>query len=132
MIRGASDIVLIGDFLDDAEVIMEKIAPLARRGLRGHVVEIADPAEESFPYAGRTEFTDPETGQKLVSGRAEGLRDDYRRAYLARRDHLGEQLRRLGWSFIHHSTDRLASEALVAVHMHLSGTPPLVSRSTAP
>lgn len=132
MIRGASDIVLIGDFLDDADAIMEKIAPLARRGLRGHVVEIADPAEESFPYTGRTEFTDPETGQKLVSGRAEGLRDDYRRAYLARRENLGEQLRRLGWSFVHHSTDRLASEALVAVHMYLSGTPPLVSRSAAP
>lgn len=132
MIRGASDIVLIGDFLDDADAIMEKIAPLARRGLRGHVVEIADPAEESFPYTGRTEFTDPETGQKLVSGRAEGLRDDYRRAYLARRDNLGEQLRRLGWSFVHHSTDRLASEALVAVHMYLSGTPPLVMRSAAP
>ena len=132
MIRGASDIVLIGDFLDDADAIMEKIAPLARRGLRGHVVEIADPAEEAFPYSGRTEFTDPETGEKLVSGRAEGLRDDYRRAYLARRENLGEQLHRLGWSFVHHSTDRLASEALVAVHMYLSGTPPLVSRSTAP
>lgn len=129
MIRGTSDIVLIGDFLDDADRIMEKIAPLARRGLRGHVVEIADPAEETFPYAGRTEFTDPETGEKLVSGRAEGLRDDYRRAYLARRENLGEQLRRLGWSFVHHGTDRLASEALVAVHMYLSGTPPLVSRS---
>lgn len=132
MIRGASDIVLIGDFLDDADAIMEKIAPLARRGLGGHVVEIADPAEESFPYTGRTEFTDPETGDKLVSGRAEGLRDDYRRAYLARRENLGEQLRRLGWSFVHHSTDRLASEALVAVHMYLSGTPPLTSRSAAP
>ncbi|GEO83964.1 MULTISPECIES: DUF58 domain-containing protein [Alphaproteobacteria] len=132
MIRGSSDIVLIGDFLDDADRIMEKIAPLARRGLRGHVVEIADPAEESFPYSGRTEFIDPETGERLVSGRAEGLRDDYRRAYLARRENLGEQLRRLGWSFVHHSTDHLASEALVAVHMYLSGTPPLVSRSNTP
>ena len=129
MIRGNSDIVLIGDFLDPVADVMERLGPLARRGLRGHVVEIADPAEELFPYAGRTEFTDPETGEKLVSGRAEGLRDDYRRAYLARRENLGEQLRRLGWSFVHHSTDRLASEALVAVHMYLSGTPPLVSRS---
>lgn len=61
MIRGASDIVLIGDFLDDAASVMERISPLARRSLRGHVVEIADPAEEMFPYSGRTEFTDPET-----------------------------------------------------------------------
>lgn len=123
MIRGASDIVLIGDFLDDADRIMDSITPLSRRGLRGHVIEIADPAEELFPYAGRTEFTDPETGEKLVSGRAEAIGDDYHRAYLARREALGLGLRRLGWSFTHHLTDRLASEALAAVHMHLSGAP---------
>ena len=123
MIRGASDIVLIGDFLDDADAIMDRLTPLARRGLRGHVVEIADPAEESFPYSGRTEFTDPETGEKLVSGRAETLRDAYHRAYFARRDSLGLSLRHLGWSFVSHRTDHLASEALVAVHMYLSGTP---------
>ncbi|MBT9372461.1 DUF58 domain-containing protein [Rhizobium sp. CSW-27] len=127
MIRGASDIVLIGDFLDDADRIMERIAPLARRNLRGHVVEIADPAEEIFPYSGRTEFTDPETGEKLVSGRAETLREDYQRAYLARRDHLGQSLRRMGWSFVFHRTDHLASEALAALHGHLSGNPPQLS-----
>ncbi|MCJ9754984.1 DUF58 domain-containing protein, partial [Neorhizobium sp. BETTINA12A] len=123
MIRGHSDIVLIGDFLDDADRVMERIAPLGRRGLRGHVVEIADPAEETFPYTGRTEFTDPETGEKLVSGRAEMIREDYQRAYFARRDALGESLRRLGWSFVFHRTDHLASEALVAVHSYLSGMP---------
>lgn len=124
MIRGASDVVLIGDFLDDADKIMERISPLSRRSLRGHVIEIADPAEEIFPYSGRTEFTDPETGEKLTSGRAETLRDEYQRAYLARRENLGQSLRRMGWSFVFHRTDHLASEALVAVHGHLSGNPP--------
>ncbi|WP_218780085.1 DUF58 domain-containing protein, partial [Cellulomonas iranensis] len=71
MIRSASDLVLIGDFLDPAEKIMDRLGPLARRGLRGHVVEIADPAEEVFPYSGRTEFTDPQTGEKLTAGRAD-------------------------------------------------------------
>jgi len=123
MIRGWSDVVLIGDFLDDADSIMSRLGPLARRGLRGHVVEIADPAEETFPYSGRTEFTDPETGEKLVSGRAETIREDYQRAYRARRDSLGESLRHLGWTFVTHRTDHLASEALVAVHTHLSGMP---------
>ena len=123
MIRGHSDIVLIGDFLDDADRVMERITPLGRRGLRGHLVEIADPAEEIFPYNGRTEFTDPETGEKLVSGRAESIRDEYRRAYLARRENLGLSLRNLGWSFVFHRTDHLASEALVAVHSYLSGMP---------
>jgi uncharacterized protein (DUF58 family) len=87
------------------------------------VVEIADPAEEEFPYAGRTEFVDPETGDKLISGRAETVREDYRNAYLSRRSALGESLRHLGWNFISHRTDHLASEALVAVHMYLSGMP---------
>jgi uncharacterized protein (DUF58 family) len=123
MIRGWSDLVLIGDFLDDAPAIMARLGPLARRGLRGHVIEIADPAEELFPYSGRTEFTDPETGSKLTSGRAENVRDAYSRAYLARRDDLGQALRHLGWTFVSHRTDHLASEALVAVHMHLSGMP---------
>nr|WP_314085469.1 DUF58 domain-containing protein [uncultured Shinella sp.] len=123
MIRGNSDIVLIGDFLDPVEDVMNRLGPLARRGLRGHVVEIADPAEETFPYAGRTEFTDPESGQKLTAGRAETLKDDYARAYIARRETLADNLRHLGWSFVPHRTDRLASEALVAVHMYLSGMP---------
>ena len=123
MIRGWSDLVLIGDFLDDADAVMARLTPLARRGLRGHVVEIADPAEEVFPYSGRTEFSDPETGSKLVSGRAENIREAYTRAYLGRRDSLGQSLRHLGWTFVTHRTDHLASEALVAVHMYLSGMP---------
>ncbi|MDR7144298.1 DUF58 domain-containing protein [Rhizobium sp. BE258] len=123
MIRGWSDLVLIGDFLDDADAVIARLTPLARRGLRGHVVEVADPAEEIFPYSGRTEFTDPETGSKLVSGRAENIRDAYTRAYLARRDSLGQSLRHLGWTFVTHRTDHLASEALVAIHMYLSGMP---------
>ncbi|KQV64531.1 DUF58 domain-containing protein [Rhizobium sp. Root1220] len=123
MIRGWSELVLIGDFLDDARAVMARISPLARRGLRGHVIEVADPAEELFPYNGRTEFTDPETGSKLTSGRAENIRDAYSRAYLARRDELGQALRHIGWTFVSHRTDHLASEALVAVHMYLSGMP---------
>lgn len=123
MIRGSSDIVLIGDFLDPPDAVMERLGPLAKRGLRGHVVEIADPAEELFPYAGRTEFTDPESGQKLTAGRAETLKDDYSRAYLARRAALADNLRHLGWSFVVHRTDHLASEAIIAAHMYLSGLP---------
>jgi hypothetical protein len=74
-----SDIVLIGDFLDTDETLETCIGPAARRGIRGHVIEVADPAEEVFPYSGRTEFRDPETGQKLVAGRAETVAADYRR-----------------------------------------------------
>ncbi|MCX8996600.1 DUF58 domain-containing protein [Rhizobiaceae bacterium BDR2-2] len=128
MIRGASDIILIGDFLDDPDALMARIGPLARRGLRGHVIEVHDPAEEDFPYNGRTEFSDPETGAKLTFGRAETIREDYRRAWFARREALGNGLRHLGWTFVPHSTGALASQALVAVHSYLSGQPATPAR----
>jgi uncharacterized protein (DUF58 family) len=120
-IRGLSEIVLIGDFLDPVDEVMARISPLAKRGFRGHVIAIGDPAEVDFPYTGRTEFSDPETGERLTAGRAETLRDDYRAAYAANRDALGEALRQIGWTYIRHTTDRLASEALVAIHTQLSG-----------
>ena len=49
---------------------------LQRHGVRAHLIEVADPAEETFPYSGRTEFSDPETGEKLTAGRAETVSTD--------------------------------------------------------
>ncbi len=119
-IRGSVDLILFGDFLDHPDRILTALKPLAHRGIRGHLVEIADPAEESFPYAGRTEFIDPETGRSLTAGRADSLAEDYRQAYLARRETLAAEMRRMGWNHVIHSTDRPASEPLAALHLMLS------------
>ena len=119
-LRRFSDIILAGDFLDPVEETQAWLDPLARRGVRAHLIEIADPAEETFPYSGRTEFRDPETGERLTAGRAETLTDDYRNLYSARRHELASWCRRLGWSYTVNHTDALASEALVKVHMALS------------
>lgn len=118
-----SDVVLISDFLDETEALDGVIGPASQRGIRGHAIEVSDPAEEIFPYAGRTEFRDPETGEKLVAGRAETIAGDYRRAWLARREAMAQGVRRMGWSYLPHRTDRLASEALAAAHGLLSGIP---------
>ncbi|WP_018429057.1 DUF58 domain-containing protein [Hoeflea sp. 108] len=119
-IRRFSDVILVGDFLDPVEETMAWLDVVARRGARAHLVEVADPAEESFPYSGRTEFTDPETGDKLTAGRAEELADAYRNLYSARRHELAAWCKRLGWSYTVNHTDRLASEALVHIHMAMT------------
>jgi uncharacterized protein (DUF58 family) len=116
IIRRFSDIVITSDFLDPIEETMAWLDVLARHGVRAHLIEVADPAEETFPYSGRTEFTDPETGEKLTAGRAETLGDAYRWQYTARRQELAAWCKRLGWSFTVNHTDRLASDALVRVH----------------
>ena len=119
-IRRFSDVVLASDFLDPVEETKAWLDVLSRHGVRAHLIEVADPAEETFPYAGRTEFRDPETGEKLTAGRAELLGQDYRNAYVARREELAAWCKRLGWSYTLNHTDRLASEALVSVHMAMT------------
>lgn len=116
VVRRFSDVVIAGDFLDPPEETMRWLDPLANRGARAHLIEVADPAEESFPYSGRTEFTDPETGERLTAGRAETLVEDYRHLYLARRETLSRWCKKLGWSYTVNHTDRLASDALIRVH----------------
>lgn len=119
-VKRFSDVVLVSDFLDPVEETLETLEKLAHTGARAHMIEVYDPAEEDFPYRRRTEFVDPETGASLTFGRAEDYGDDYRRLYLARRDTLSAFCKRIGWSYTTNRTDRLASEALVSVHMNMT------------
>jgi uncharacterized protein (DUF58 family) len=119
-VKRFSDIVIASDFLEPVEQTLELIEKLASRGVRGHLIEVADPAEEQFPYAGRTEFRDPESGERMIAGRAETFASDYRNLYLARRETLRQRAGQLDWSYVVNRTDRLASEALVAVHTRMT------------
>ena len=60
----------------------------SRSGARAHLVQIFDPIEETFPFSGRTEFRDPETGVRHVVGRAEQYRQDYHDRLAALRERL--------------------------------------------
>ncbi|BCP54679.1 hypothetical protein K32_32960 [Kaistia sp. 32K] len=115
-----ADLVLIGDFLDPIDEIEARLADYARHGTTAHLVEIRDPVEEIFPYAGRTEFRDPESGALYTIGRAEQIGEEYRNRLIARRETLAATCRRLGWSYLTHRTDRPATEPLLALHARLS------------
>ena len=88
-------------------------------GARGHVVQIVDPAEETFPYSGRIEFVEPEGGGRITAGRAETWRADYTARVARHRAEIRAETDRLGWSFIIHRTDRPASELLLALHARI-------------
>jgi uncharacterized protein (DUF58 family) len=94
---------------------------MAAGGVAGHLVQVLDPAEETLPYAGRTEFHGPEGGERWIADRAETLRDGYHRKLLSHRAALEEIAHRLGWSFLLHHTDRPASEPLLTLIMRLQG-----------
>ena len=119
-LNNRSELVIFSDFLEPMDEILERLNTVAQQGIRGTMVQIIDPAEESFPFTGRTEFRDPESGEKFTYGRAESLSNDYKTLFSARRDSLSDHCKRLGWNHLVHHTDQLASTALVALHMRLS------------
>ena len=119
-IKRFSDVVILGDFLDPIEEIKSWIGQVANTGASGHLVQILDPIEEIFPFGGRTEFEDPESGMKLVTGRAQDWKELYQQKMSQQQLELRAITQKSGWSYIVHHTDRPASEPLLALHMRLS------------
>ena len=116
-----SGALLFSDFLDPIAKTREHIEALAADGASGHLIQILDPAEESLPYEGRTEFLSPSGDDRWVIDRAQSLRARYRQRFEAHRAELAAIAKRLGWSFLVHHTDRPASEPLLTVIMRLQG-----------
>ena len=112
--------VLLSDFWSPIEEVRQAIAHIAASGAGGHVVQIVDPAEETFPYAGRIEFIEPEGAGAITAGRAEAWRTDYVARIERHRAEIRADTDRLGWSFIIHRTDRPASELLLKLHGQLA------------
>lgn len=114
-----TQMVVIGDLLSDPEEIRANIQAMASRGAFGHVVMIADPVEETFPFTGHTEFLDVDSDARLRVGEAQTFRSDYIARLARHRDAVREACRSRGWSFAIHRTDRPASEALLNLRMLL-------------
>ena len=114
-----SEIVMLSDLWSPIADVHQKIAQLSSSGAHGHVVQIVDPAEETFPYSGRVEFVDPEDGHSITVGRAETWREEYQRRIERHRAEIRAETDRLGWTFIIHRTDRPASELLLALHSRM-------------
>lgn len=116
-----ADLVVLSDFLADEATIRERLRRLAGRGAGAHLMQVFDPAEEAFPYQGRLEFRDPESGATWLTERAGGLRSGYRDRLAAHRLLIGNYARQAGFSFAVHHTDRPASEGLLFLQGRLSG-----------
>ena len=116
-----SECLLFSDFLEPVAAMAERFEEIAAQGVRGHLVQVLDPAEETLPYAGRTEFAANEGRDRVIAGRAETLRTRYQERLKRHRLDLTDVTRRLGWSFIINHTDRPPEEALLAIHGQLAG-----------
>jgi len=113
--------ILFSDFLEPIEQIEKRLRLLAADGVSGHLVQILDPAEETLPYDGRSEFHSMDGAHRWVADRAESLRQRYMQKMRSHRARLEDIARALGWSFLLHHSNRPASEALLTLTMRLQG-----------
>jgi uncharacterized protein (DUF58 family) len=115
-----NELVWFSDFLDDG--VPEAMVKLSRRGVTGHLVRIVDPAEEDFPYSGRTRFESPHGESDEIFGRAERVRAAYRTRFAAHGEAIATEAARLGWTCTTHRTDHAAQRTLIALHAAIGGT----------
>jgi uncharacterized protein (DUF58 family) len=114
-----SEVVLLSDFWNPISEFRHTLAQLSGTHARIHVVQIVDPAEETFPYSGRVEFLEPEGAGSITAGRAETWRSDYLEKLNAHRAAMREEADRVRASFIIHRTDRPPSELVLALHARM-------------
>jgi len=114
---------MLSDLWSPVGDVLRTIAQLSGTGARGHVVQIVDPAEETFPYSGRVEFIEPEGAGAITAGRAETWREEYEARVSRHRGEIRAECDRLGWSFSIHRTDRPASDLLLRLHAQMGAGP---------
>ncbi|MBR1218187.1 DUF58 domain-containing protein [Bradyrhizobium sp. U87765 SZCCT0131] len=122
-----SEILVLSDFWTPIGEIRTMLAGLSASGAHGMLLQVVDPAEESFPYSGRVQFVDPEGGGEITAGRAETWASDYVARVARHRAEIRAETNRLGWLFSIHTTSRSAADLLLVLHGSLSagraGTP---------
>jgi uncharacterized protein (DUF58 family) len=104
--------IVFGDFLEPAPVFA---APPG-----GAVVQILDPAECDFPYAGRVLFTGYAGESPLEAPRAENIAAAYRARLAAQREAVVLAAQRVGQTPLFHRTDHAPATVLAALHQALS------------
>jgi uncharacterized protein (DUF58 family) len=123
--------LLVSDFLDPIDDIKRAWTVLAEQGLKGHIVQIADPAEETLPFDGRNEFLGLDTQATYLARKTENLRAAYEKAYAVHRQQLRDIARSLGWTFTVHRTDEVATRCLLPLYTHISGAARFNAADTA-
>lgn len=116
-----AECLLFSDFLEPLEPLIERLQDIAGQGVRGHLIQILDPAEETLPYTGRTEFQATEENLTIMSERAESMREEFTARMENHRNEIKRATKKLEWSFLVHHTDRPVEEPLLALHTRLSG-----------
>nr|WP_174825814.1 MULTISPECIES: DUF58 domain-containing protein [unclassified Ruegeria] len=113
--------VFISDFLGPMDEVELALTKAADRGVRGVLLQVLDPTEESFPYRGRTIFESVGGTARHETLKAGELRDRYLERLASRKGALTQLCRATGWQLGLHHTGDSAQAALLWLYRALDG-----------
>lgn len=113
--------LFVSDFLGDLVATEAALTKAADRGVRGVLLQVLDPAEERFPFEGRTIFESVGGSLAHETLKAGALRDQYLRRLAERKARLDALCRLTGWQHLTHHTDHSAQSALLWIWRALDG-----------
>ena len=113
--------VFLSDFLGDLSGIEAGLGGAADRGVKGVLIQVLDPAEEEFPFDGRTIFESMGGSMRHETQQAGDLRARYLARLAERKDRLASLGRAVGWHFSTHHTGHPAQSALLWAYGALEG-----------
>ncbi|WP_241560000.1 DUF58 domain-containing protein [Solirhodobacter olei] len=111
--------LFFSDFLGDPAPLEDALGRAADRGVRGVLLQILDPQEETFPFDGRTIFESMAGLLRHETLRAGDLRGRYLERLAERKDRLRQLARRTGWQFSTHHSDEPPAAALLWLYRAL-------------
>ncbi len=113
--------IFLSDFLGDLDPVEAALTKAADRGVRGVLVQVLDPAEEAFPFHGRTIFESVGGTVRHETLKAGDLKDRYLQRLADRKDALETLCRRTGWRYTCRHTDQSAQAALLWLYQAIGG-----------
>lgn len=113
--------VFFSDFLAPLAPLERAVTRAADQGVRGTLVQILDPQEETFPYVGRTLFESMGASVSFETQQAGGLQAAYLSRLQERKDQLKQLARLTGWHMGSMRTDQAAQLGLLWIYNSLEG-----------
>jgi len=92
----------------------------ASGGVRGHLVQVLDPAEEDLPFDGHVKFEGLEAEGQHTIRRVEGVREAYGARLAAQKEGLQRLTRSTDWTVHLHRTDRSPQTILLALYLAMA------------
>ncbi|WP_422031821.1 DUF58 domain-containing protein [Roseovarius sp.] len=115
--------LFISDFMGDIAAARTALTGAADRGVQGVLLQVLDPAEEAFPYRGRTIFESVGGTLAHETLKASELRDRYLARLAQRKAELNALCTTTGWQYgLHHTSDS-AQSALLWLFRAFDGGP---------